>query len=221
MRLLPILVLLLLSGVSRPGFAQDSPRPVGPDFRFPDGLYLSHAALLALRPDAPLGEIGGEMVRLDADRTLKIADYAGPENRRPYAVVVAGLPYLNVAGPRDGDFLTFAGLQQLGALSHMSYDTTVQTRTLMRAYNPVNGRPFREGWVERDRTRRLERILDLRSGQRYPFDLATVRRLCADDRDLRAALDRAQPTETDKLRRALRIHSARYPLSLPLFVLNR
>ena len=190
----------------------------------PEGVYQSHASLLAATPDHPWSAIGGEMVRLEEKRSLKVEAYRNkqaPGAPLPYAIVLDGRTYLHVAAADPRNFEEFAGLSATATLSRISYDTTLHTRHLMRAYNPATGRPFREAYVDRDKVVRLERIVDLRTGRRYPFDLAHVRRLCAGDRDLRAALARTEAKETDKLDRALRIFSQRNPLPLPATENNR
>ncbi len=181
----------------------------------PDGVYQRHASVLVLTPDYPWSVIEGEMVRLEGKRSLKVENFVNTRNRTaplPYAVVMDGRTYLHIPAKQPRNYEEFAGLSETATLSRVSYDTTIHTRQLMRAFNPANGRPFREAYVERDKVVHLDRVVDLRTGRLYPFDLETVRRLCADDRDLRAALARAQPGETEKLERALRIYSQRNPL---------
>ncbi|MBB4078117.1 hypothetical protein GGR28_000718 [Lewinella aquimaris] len=193
------------------------------DFRFSEGIYLSQDALLANTPDVSWSQITGEMVQLAEDYRLQVAGFGYKDRsyRTPYAISLDGQPYLFIRADEERGFHEFAGLRERGTYSTLRYDTLVHTRQLMRAYNPATGFPFREGWVERDRTRSLSRIFELTSGRRLPLDLPTVMRLVASESDLVAALERTGPEEQDKLIRALRIYNERHPLLLPRPQANR
>ena len=139
----------------------------------------------------------------------------------PYAITLDGLPYLFVREESRRGFYEFSGLRILGAYSTMEYDTIVHTRQLMKAYNPVNGKPFREGYVERDRENGVSRIIEMGTGRRLPLERTTVMRLVTGELDLVSALERSTPEETNKILRALVIYNERHPLLLPLPQANR
>ncbi|TXF91681.1 hypothetical protein FUA23_00415 [Neolewinella aurantiaca] len=191
------------------------------EFRFPEGVYLSHASLLANEPDLKWEAIDGEMVQLPEDFRVQIADYGYKDVRInadiiPYAISLDGLPYLFVKKNNERGYYEFAGLRVLGTLSTIRYDTTITTRRLMKAYNPANGQPFRQAYVEREKTVPLNKILDLRSGALYPFDQPTLLLLCAEDEELVTALKVTDPADEQMLLRALKLYDDRHPLSLPL-----
>ena len=195
------------------------------NYRFPEGVYLSHAALLANEPDLEWEVIDGEMVQLPEDYRVQIAGYGYKDERLdadiiPYAISLDGLPYLFVKKNGKRGFHEFAGLRVQGNLSTLRYDTTVTTRQLMKAYNPANGRPFRQAVVERDKTVTLNKILHLRSGALLPFDKPTLLRLCADDEELVTALKATEPDNHEMMLRALKLYDDRHPLSLPLRTKN-
>lgn len=182
----------------------------------PEGVYLTHAALLAGRPDVPWSDIAGEMVQLAQDRRLQIDGFSyksGSDYGRPYAVVLDGQPFLFVHEHRGPSYHEFAGIEMPpGRYATIRYDTVVSTRQLMRAYNPANGQAFREAWVERDRRHAVRRIVDMASGRRHPFNRPTVLRLVGEEADLRRAVERLTDGETDKLLRALELYNERHPL---------
>jgi len=191
------------------------------DFRFPEGVYLSHASLLANEPDLKWEAIDGEMVQLPEDYRVQIADYGYKDVRInadiiPYAISLDGVPYLFVKENDERGYHEFAGLRVQGALSTIRYDTTITTRRLMKAFNPANGQPFRQAYVEREKTVPLYRILHLRSGALFPFDHPTLLRLCAQDEELVTALKAIDPKDEKMLLRALKLFDDRHPLSLPL-----
>ncbi|MEM9259250.1 MAG: hypothetical protein AAGA62_06350 [Bacteroidota bacterium] len=212
-----LLFLLLLTGLLR----AQSPAPFNADYRLPEGVYFSHAAVLAAQPDLGWEAIDGEMVQLPEDFRVQIANYGYKDVRInadiiPYAISLDGMPYLFIRHDDKRDFHEFAGLRVMGALSTIKYDTTVQVRQLMKAYNPINGQPFREAWVERTETRPLTKILHLRSGALVPFTRNSLIRLCTEDKDLTEALGRIDPKEEKLLLRALKLFDDRHPVSLPL-----
>ena len=191
------------------------------DFRFAEGVYLSHAALLANQPDLGWEAIGGEMVQLPEDFRVQIAGYRYNDERLdpglvPYAISLDGTPYFFRRHDAARGFHEFTGLRIAGALSTMRYDTTVTERRLMKAYNPANGRPFREAYVDRERTMALEKVLHLRSGALLPLSKKTLLRLCADDAEIVTALRDVAPDDLEMLRRAVRLYDDRHPLPLPL-----
>ncbi len=204
--------------------AAQSPEPFGPDSRFADGVYLTHAALLANQPDVEWSDISGEMVQLAEDQRVQIDGFgykSGRQSGVPYAISLDGMPYLFVRHDARRRFYEFAGLRVAGRYSAISYDTTVHLRRLMKAYNPVNGRAFREAWVERDQQREVSRVIDMTDGRRLPLDKSTVQELLAREEDLVAALDRSEVAEEPKMLRALMIYNERHPLPLPVPQANR
>ena len=198
-----------------------APRYLTPAHRYTDGVYFTHPSFVAERPDYRWERVAGEMVHLEEDGRVQIeqfGDRRGEETPpRPYAIVLEGTPYFYVPNPTDAKrgFLEFSQLTELGPLAVIGYDTTYQVRQLMKAYNPRNGQPFRQGYIERERTKRVEWIIDMATGRRYPLEHQYVRALTRQDRDLAAALARAENQERTRLLRAVRIYNERYPLALP------
>jgi len=183
--------------------------------------FLTRITLLANEPDLEWEAIDGEMVQLPEDYRVQIANYGYKDVRInadiiPYAISLDGVPYLFVKKNGDRGYHEFAGLRVQGALSTIRYDTTITTRRLMKAFNPANGQPFRQAYVEREKTVPLYRILHLRSGALFPFNQPTLLRLCAEDEELVTALKTADPKNEEMLLRALKLYDDRHPLSLPL-----
>jgi hypothetical protein len=127
-----------------------------------------------------------------------------------------GEPYLYVRKDEKRNFHEFAGFRVKGLLSTLQYDTTVVTRQLMKAYNPINGQPFRQAYVQRNRTISLTKILHLRTGALIPFTHQNLVRLCADDQEIARALLDVDPKEAVMLLRALKLYDDRHPLTLPI-----
>lgn len=217
-RLHPFFLLFLL-----PFFlhAQADSAAFSADFRFADGVYFSHAALLANQPDLGWEAIDGEMVQLPDDYRVQIANYGYKDvrinaNIIPYAISLDGLAYLFVRHNEARNFHDFTGLRIRGNLSTMQYDTTILVRQLMKAYNPANGKPFRQAYVERDKTLTIKKILHLRSGALMPFTRENLAMLCSDDAKLSKAIQETEADNYEVLLRALRLYDDRHPVLLPL-----
>ncbi len=192
--------------------------PLDADFRFRDGVYLSNESLLANDPDVEWSEISGEMVQLPEDFRVQIDSfgYKSGGYTDPYAISLDGLPYLFVRKDEQRIFHEFAGLRPAGRYATIRYDTVRRTRQLMRAYNPANGRPFREGWVERDRRELVRRIVDMSSGRRLPLTPANVQQVVAREEDLLRAAGKLTMDDEPKMVRALVLFNERHPLLIPL-----
>jgi hypothetical protein len=191
------------------------------DYRFTEGVYFSHAALLANQPDLDWESIDGEMVQLPEDYRVQIAGYSYKDDRMnsdiiPYAISLDGEPYLYIRKDEERKFHEFAGFRIKGLLSTLQYDTTIVTRQLMKAFNPVNGQPFRQAYVQREKTVSLNKILNLRTGALIPFTHQNLVQLCADDQEIARALLDVDPKEAEMLLRALKLYDDRHPLTLPL-----
>ncbi|WP_020569929.1 hypothetical protein [Neolewinella persica] len=191
------------------------------DYSFPEGVYLSHASLLANQPDLEWESIDGEMVQLPEDFRVQIAGYGYKDERInqeiiPYAISLEGEPYLFIRKNEQRKFHEFAGFRVKGLLSVLQYDTTVVNRQLMQAFNPINGQPFRQAYVEREKTISLTKILHLRTGALMPFTHQNLVRLCSDDQEIARALIDVNPKEAAMMLRALKLYDDRHPLTLPI-----
>jgi hypothetical protein len=191
------------------------------DYRFPEGVYLSHASLLANQPDLEWESIDGEMVQLPEDYRVQIAGYGYKDERInseiiPYAISLDGEPYLFIRKDEQREFHEFAGFRVKGLLSVLKYDTTIVKRQLMKAFNPINGQPFRQAYVERKKTVSLTKILHLRTGALMPFTHQNLVRLCSDDEEIASALINVNPEKSEMMLRALKLYDDRHPLTLPI-----
>ena len=218
MTVLRLLCLLIIPSCL---FAQQDSAVFNADFKFAEGVYFSHDALLANQPDLSWEDIDGEMVQLPEDYRVQIANYGYKDVRinadiLPYAISLDGFAYLFTKENEKRSFHEFTGLRVRGNLSTIQYDTTIHIRQLMKAYNPVNGKPFRQAYVDREKTVTLSKILHLRSGALVPFTRENLARLCADDTKLAKAIAETETDNTEMLLRALRLYDDRHPVKLPL-----
>lgn len=190
--------------------------PFSADYDLPEGIYLSHAAVLSAQPDFPWEAISGEMVQLPEEFRLQISNYQYKDadldqDLVPYAVSLEGQLYLFLRNNRQRNFHDFVGLRVAGTLSVITYDTTIQTRQLMKAYNPINGRPFREAYVERSKTVPLTKIWHLPSGRLVPLRRADLLAFIGNDEELTQALLKLDEVTEDLLLRAVKLYDDRHP----------
>ncbi|NJC25334.1 hypothetical protein [Neolewinella antarctica] len=186
------------------------------EYKLPDGIYFSHAAVLAAQPDLGWEAIDGEMVQMPEDFKVQIGSYGYRDGSLdpdliPYAIGLDGQPYFFLRKNIPRDFYEFSGLRVAGTLSVITYDTTVQVRTLMKAYNPANGQPFREAWVERTKKLPVTKIIDLPSGKRTSLTRPNLLALIGDDKELTKALTDLPDPTPDLLLRAVKLYDDRYP----------
>lgn len=218
MALLRILLLLIVPTCL---VAQQDSAVFNAEFKFADGVYFSHEALLANQPDLGWEDIDGEMVQLPEDYRVQIAEYGYKDVRinadiLPYAISLDGFAYLFTRENEKRNYHEFSGLRVRGNLSTIQYDTVIHVRQLMKAYNPANGKPFRQAYVDREKTLTINKILHLRSGALVPFTRDNLAQLCEDDAKLAKAIAETEVDNYEMLLRALRLYDDRHPVKLPL-----
>lgn len=210
----------LLLAVTAGAGAQVDSLPLDRDFRFADGIYFSHAALQQNRPDLAWEAVDGRLIQLPDDYRLQIEHFRQedePLHERVYAVSLQGFPYLTVRYEAGRDFTELAGLRVRGRLCYLEYDTIRQRPVVIRAYNPVTGRPFRQSTVTRSERERVRRILDFATGRIYPYNRNSLEQLLAGDAILLRAVQTVdEAEEEEKLYRSLLIYDDRHPLYLPV-----
>lgn len=210
-------LLLLLFCLTGPLLAQAD---FSGDTKVPEGVYFSHAAFLAAQPDLNWEAIAGEMVQMPEDFRVQIGSYGYKDDHldpdlMPYAISLDGVPYLFIRKNTERDYYEFTGLRVAGTISVIKYDTMIVQRQLMKAYNPANGQPFREAYVEREKKLTLTKTWHLPSGQILPLTRPNLLTMIGRDQELTKALkDLPEPTP-DLLLRAVRLFDDRHPTPLP------
>ncbi len=216
--LLPLACSLLPAQSAEPtdSFALDR------EYRFNEGVYFSFASLVANRPDRGWDEVGGSMVQFPDDYRVQIGGMklsGHPIDGPIYALVLEGFPYRLVRRSEQNALTEFVMLRIRGRLAYYEFETTEVKSIVMRAYNPANGRPFREGMVDKREVVRNGRLLNFEDGGELTFDRENLIAMTSDrDPDLAELLLNLDPRERDyeeKLRKAVKIFDDRHPLYLP------
>lgn len=143
-------------------------------FTFQDGIYLSYDALLKNQPEIKLeGNRSGifnnplQILRVDPSEFGLSAD------QEIKFVVDQGLPYHRSARCCP-DHVVYVGMTIVGHLSVISYDSEIMVDIPMKAYNPFNGEPFLKGTIKREKTVKMNQVLDLTTGTLYDMSDTAV-----------------------------------------------
>lgn len=217
MKWTPIICLLFsLNGL----FAQYEGVIFNADYTFAEGVYLSHASWIANQPDFTWEEIEGEMVQLPEDYRVQI-DRMRLKNGAPlpevYAISLDGFPYMFTRQHEKLGYHEFAGLRFRGRYAYYRFAEKQSVTTTMYAYNPLNGRPFRQAPVTREKDVMMEVLLHVQSGRTQIMNRVNVYELLHEHSDLRRAvslLSDKDPELRQKLIQAVKLFNEREPLLL-------
>lgn len=207
--------------------AQSDSSQLNSAFRFTDGVYYSFAALAANQPEHSWAGVDGEMIELAGSSRVQIAGmgFQGAALRQdPYAISLDGKPYLFVKVDSLLDYHEFAGLRNLGRYSYFEYERKVMRGRTMYAYNPSNGLPFRQAYVEREEVQTIRECLDMLTGRQFPLQRAELLRPLSEEPELIRAINQLQvndPQLESKLLQAVVRYNERHPVFLPIRPLNR
>ncbi len=198
-------------------------------FDFADGLYRSHAAMAANRPDVRWTEVEAAL----AVNTITFQARLGPLRVKATGELIPatefwgfsheGVPYLRIwevdrrtakkTGAETADtagVVLFAGLQYTGRISYFGFPDDSTRMVTIKAYNPLTGKPFREGKVPRTETFYREFMLHMDTGEIAPLSWPQLRAWIRDDQQLLQQLSRLEAGEID-LVRVLQTYDSRNP----------
>ncbi|KAA3636059.1 MAG: hypothetical protein DWQ02_08890 [Bacteroidetes bacterium] len=154
--------------------AQDSIL-VTKNFKFEDGIYLNFTAFQENNPDHEWKEVTSEVFINGESFISKTEAFVLKKGKEiPFSEIWGfsynGIPYIRVRN--EGEFATFSALRVRGKLCYFTYEEKVSEWVEISAYNPVNGRPFRTGKVERVHDVQREKMLFFESGEIKDFNPA-------------------------------------------------
>ena len=197
-------------------------------FVFADGLYGSFDALKNNTPTHTWEEVYAQLfanpqtfvarlLSLDHrdQRTLLVADSL-------WGIVLEGVPYVRV--PADAHFgkgTPFVGLKIRGRLAYYTWESRREEEVEIRAYNPLNGRPFRTGRVRKQVPVFYEQLLHFTDGHVEPFTVNTVLAAIQSDTKLHRTLAELPEKEAwDQLYKMVQVFDDRNPFYLVVAASN-
>lgn len=196
---------------------------VDKDFRFVDGAYHSWTALLHNQPSYGLASLDGRLV-LQAEQYLLKIENLHPKGRPELSfdleklpiICLDGLPYVRAYYDTVRQFTVYAGLRVRGQLSYFAYETPTQDTVLIKAYNPINGQPFRRHKIIKPGVQLQEFLLKLTTGQVWPYTLEHLLEAISDDPALVKSLTQLSPQQArERMQKVILIYDDRHPLYLP------
>ncbi len=154
--------------------AQERP-VIKADFKFKDGVYFDLSSLkanqpafvedslisvLAINPTTYLAQV--EMIK---QKSGKLVDL-----EMVRIICDEGRPFIQIDKEKVGKTVpSFAGFYLKGRLNYFFYEEVFYEEVDIKAYNPTNGRPFRQATVNRKQTRFVHQVLDLEKGEIWPL----------------------------------------------------
>lgn len=202
-------------------FAQGDTILLTKNFKFEDGLYLSFESFQRNQPDLKWEQVRAQVFSnpqtfITQIETIKLKDTT---RHKPlfiydiYGISLDGIPYLQLAkGATDSELPTFAGLQVRGKLCYFEYEKTEETNVKIQAYNPLNGKPFRTGFVKRTIPVLYPKILNFNTGEIVSFDKENLLNQIVEDRQLSKTIKNLTAQEVEeKLFKCLLIYDDRNP----------
>ena len=192
------------------------------NYEFRDGLYLTMAAFQSDTPDIPINDLEGRLVTND-DSGLTKSDYLAMKTdtgameidlENVWGITLDGEPYIRISeNTGDQQFATFAKLRVRGAICYFTFESEQEHYVEVKAYNPLNGKPFRRGRVKNMKTVDNKRILRFDTGEVAPLTREILLNWVQDDPQLTEAIEALEGADiTDKLYRSMLIYDDRHPV---------
>lgn len=195
------------------------------NFKFKDGIYSDFGSFQRNNPVWSWDAVSADRVVSWNKNTLQVAAIRVKEAvtgqdsldmSNIWGLCVDGVPYIRLPDTlKRNDAWVFAALQVRGRISYYEYEEATTELLTVKAYNPVTGRPFREGQVPREKLVTRKMMLDFASGSRVPFDKDNLLEWIKTDEGLWQAVGEIDPGDAGRLFKSLLIFDDRNPVFLP------
>lgn len=188
------------------------------NFKFKDGLYMDFASFQKNQPTYSWIQLDGSLVTNPQTFITKV-DYLyfkGKKDRQidlseVWGLCLGGIPYMRLKEKEATDgVVEFAGLRVRGKICYYTFEEEVTRMVMVKAYNPLTGRPFRSGEVPTQETVIQERMLHFETGETLVFNVANFLDWISDDKQLWNTLkDMPEEEIEEKLFKSLLIYDDR------------
>ncbi|MCB0520888.1 MAG: hypothetical protein H6577_14935 [Lewinellaceae bacterium] len=173
-----------------PMYGQDS-LAISKNFKFAEGVYLSFAELRANKPSYPLDSLALQYFTNPQTSLTQVESIVHKNTGKPlemahiWAICLEGIPYIHLPPSEvNREFPTFAALKLRGKICYFTYPDWRVKKVYIAAYNPLTGKPFREGLVEREEEVFVEKILHFETGEILDFNVINLLKWIQDDKPL-------------------------------------
>lgn len=218
MRILTLFILVLQSFTI---WCQDSVL-VTRNFAFENGIYFSLESLKNNQPDLKWDTVSSTYFTNPTTLLAEVKELRFKENEKllplvnVYAVSIKGVPYINSGKSSDSEMAKFYGLKIRGALGYFSFEERKLEKVKIQAYNPINGQPFRTGYIQKEKTNKVEKILEWKSGKVIDFNQTNLIYQVKDDIPLLNSIKDLEDWEVEeKLFKCLLIYNDRHSIYVP------
>ena len=220
-------LLCCLCGLSIAVAAQNAELPrdtvlLDNSFVFADGLYADLDALKRNQPTYAWEDVYAQLFANPQTFVARLLSLDLRSERQALAadslwgIVLEGVPYIRVpADTYDGAGIPFVGLKVRGRLAYFTWESKREEEVEIRAYNPLNGRPFRTGRVRKEVPVYYEQLLHFDDGHIEPFTIETVLAAIQSDQKLHRTLAELPEKEAwDQLYKMVLVYDDRNPFYL-------
>lgn len=201
--------------------AQQDSLLLSKNFKFDDGIYMSFNDFHNNKPSYTWDEVNARLATSDEGFVAQV-EYIKKNQQKldlqqVWGVCIGGIPYIRLPQGEVTDAATvFAGLRVRGKICYFKYKDEETELVDVKAYNPLNGRPYREGKVPVERTVQHERMLNFQTGEIVDFTTENLLDWIQDDRQLWNTLhDLPTNQAKEKLFKCLLIYIDRNNVYLP------
>ncbi len=190
------------------------------NFKFRDGVYVTFQDFQRNRPSYQWEALHASLATTEEGFVAQVASIKF--NGKPldlqqiWGICMGGIPYIRLPQGEVTDAATvFVGLRVRGKICYFKYKTNTTEMVEVRAYNPLNGRPYRQGLVPVQRTVLREYMLNWQTADIEPFTTDIFLQWIEDDPQLwRTVKDLSIEEADEKLFRCLLIYVDRNPVYL-------
>lgn len=178
---------------------------VSKNFRFTDGIYMSLEEFQADNPshkweDVEVSFFTNPQTSLtQVERVISRKDGKEIDPDRIWGLSMDGVPSIRIPdGEIHKELPTFAALKLRGKICYFTYPDWRTKKVYVAAYNPLTGRPFRQGVVEREEEIIVSKMLHFETGEVADFTVGNFLNWIADDQPLVGTYEELSPEEREE-----------------------
>jgi hypothetical protein len=212
-----ITIALLLLSVGQL-FGQDTSL-LTKNYRFTNGVYFNLEQLKADQPTYPMSKLVVHSFTNPQTSLTQVDSIFLKGTKQPipldsiWAICMDGVPAIRVPNDEiNKELPNFAALKLRGKICYYTYPDYRTKKVRVAAYNPLTGRPYRQGYVEREQEVFIEKILHFQTGEVKDFTVKNLLSWIQDDPLLVETLTELPKEEQqEKLFKCLLIYVDRNP----------
>jgi hypothetical protein len=185
------------------------------NFKFTDGVYASYADFQKNKPTYIWQDVNANLATSEEGFVAQVEyirhDREDLDMQQVWGICLGGIPYIRLPKGEVTDAATvFAGLRVRGKICYFRYKDEETEYYEVKAYNPLNGRPYRQAKVPVEKTVEREFMLDWETGEIAEMTVSNMLDWIADDRQLWESYRELSREEAeDRLFRVLLIYDDR------------